>query len=135
MLGSSISGGTLRAYVLRSGRFGLNNDKKLRWLPPRVQVCVFECTRTLGVHCTVTPCLLRLCQMMFQIEGDKRQGMVCVEATRDMSNLRQLTVSLLTVDVFRSSGQADLVVVSGDKDRLQVCCDLVTPTSSVACHN
>ena len=41
MLGSSISGGTLRAYVLRSGRFGLNNDKKLRWLPPRVQVCVF----------------------------------------------------------------------------------------------
>ena len=67
---------------------------------------------------------------MFQIEGDKRQGMVCVEATRDMSNLRQLTVSLLTVDVFRSSGQADLVVVSGDKDRLQVCCDLVTPTSS-----
>lgn len=96
LLGSSIRAGQLRAYVLRTGTFGLDSEtRKLTWLRPRVQ-------------------------MLFQVVGSEREGMACVEGTRKLGSLRKVHVNMLTLDVLRSDGDSTMVLVTGSPERLKV---------------
>lgn len=93
VLGGTVHSGSLRAYTLRTGGVGLNSERRVAWLWPRVQ-------------------------MIFQVEGDVRTAMATVEAEKRYGNLE---LTLLTIDVMDvASHQTELMLLEGSKERLKV---------------
>ena len=93
MLGGTVRPGSLRAYTIRKGFFGLDSNRRLAWLDPRVQ-------------------------MLFQVTGSEdKTAMVSMEALRHRTHLN---FTLIAVDVLDTPTGSQLVVVAGDEDRLHV---------------
>ena len=130
LLGSSIRAGQLRAYVLRTGTFGLDSEtRKLTWLRPRVQM-LFQ---VVGSEREVRS----RCETCRGVDVSRRifvQGMACVEGTRKLGSLRKVHVNMLTLDVLRSDGDSTMVLVTGSPERLKVCAwPCVLPVLALVC--
>eukprot|EP01138_Halocafeteria_seosinensis_P004588 gb/GECG01004694.1/.p1 GENE.gb/GECG01004694.1/~~gb/GECG01004694.1/.p1 ORF type:complete len:274 (+),score=26.29 gb/GECG01004694.1/:1-822(+) len=98
LLGYNIQGGHLRAYTIRNGGIGLDdNSMRPKWLYPRVQ-------------------------MLCQVTGSQGTGMTTIEAVR---RGRYLNLDLVTVDIIESkaaspSDSHPMLMITGSEDRLKV---------------
>jgi hypothetical protein len=90
-IGSQLRSGHLKAYVAHPGH--LSMDKKFGWVEPRLQ-------------------------MLFQVVGDKGEGIATAEAVKHKSGI---VFSLLTVDTLARPGNpSSLILVAGKEEKLHV---------------
>jgi hypothetical protein len=91
-IGTAIRSGSLKAYVVHPGHVSM--DRGLRWVDPRVQ-------------------------MLFQVVGDKGEGMATVEAVKLRGGA--LSFSLLTLDTLATpTRKSSLILVAGKEEKLHV---------------
>ena len=91
-LGSGISSGNLRAYVMYPGHLSIGS-KRLGWVEPRAQ-------------------------MLFQVTGERGEGIATLEAVKHRG---RVVISLLAVDTLAAPGRpSQLVLVQGSEEKLHV---------------
>jgi hypothetical protein len=90
-LGPSIKPGSLRAYVVHRGHFSV--EKRMAWVEPR-------------------------CQMLFQVVGDKGEGMISAEAVNHAGSIH---FNVIAVDTLaRAGAPSAMILVAGKEDKLHV---------------
>lgn len=91
-LGSNLRSGMLRAYVVNPGHLSVGS-KKLGWVEPRAS-------------------------MLFQVVGDKGEGMATVEAVKHRGGI---VLTAVAVDTLASAGKpSQLLIVVGSEEKLAV---------------
>lgn len=92
LLGTGIASGQLRAYTLYPGHLSVGG-KKLGWVEPRAE-------------------------MLFQVVGDRGEGMATVQAVRHNG---RVVLNLVALDTLATPGKpSQLVLVHGSEDKLHV---------------
>lgn len=90
-LGTQIRSGSLKAYVIQPGHITM--DKGIRWVEPRIQ-------------------------MLFQVVGDKNEGMATCEAVKHKG---ALAFSVLALDTLAKPNKPSiLILVAGKEEKLHV---------------